>query len=1652
MKIMVVGGGGREHAIIRKLKESPRVSEIFALPGNGGIARDAICVPIGAKEIDRIVDFAKENGIEFAVVAPDDPLVLGAVDALEAAGIPCFGPNAAAAQIEGSKVFSKSLMKKYGIPTAAFEVFTDLDSALSYLESAPLPTVIKADGLALGKGVIIAETRDAAMDAVRSMMRDKVFGESGSRIVIEEFLTGPEVSVLSFTDGETVVPMVSSMDHKRARDNDEGLNTGGMGTVAPNPYYTPEIAERCMKEIFCPTVAAMKAEGRPFKGCLYFGLMLTPCGPKVIEYNCRFGDPETQVVLPLLKSDLLTVMEATRNGTLTPEMVEFSSGAACCVVLASDGYPVSYKSGYEITVDEDARGEIFYAGAKLSEDGKLLSAGGRVLGAVATADTLPDAVRDAYALSDRIHFENAYKRGDIGARALAATKSDVYRVFVEKKPELANEAKALLSDLRTLLGIRSLRNLRIVNRYDVESISRELFESTLGTVFSEPQLDTVSETLDIDGLTAFAVEYLPGQFDQRADSAAQCIQIISCGERPLVRGAKVYLLEGELSGDELAAVKKYVINPVESREASMDKPSTLKMDYTAPEDVAVLLGFCDMKDSELSEMIARYELAMDEDDLAFCRDYFRSEKRDPTITELRMIDTYWSDHCRHTTFLTTIDEAHFDDPLAERAFETYLATRRELGRTKPINLMDVATMAVRYLKATGKLPRLDESEEINACTVKITVTVDGKDEEWLLLFKNETHNHPTEIEPFGGAETCIGGAIRDPLSGRSYVYAAMRVTGAADPLVPVSETMPGKLPQRKIVTTAAAGYSSYGNQIGLATGMVDEVYHAGYAAKRMEIGAVIAAAPAENVRRERPDPEDVVILLGGRTGRDGCGGATGSSKSHTEGSLSSCGAEVQKGNAPEERKLQRLFRSPEASRLIKRCNDFGAGGVSVAVGELADGLCIDLDKVPKKYEGLDGTELAISESQERMAVVVAPEDAARFCELAESENLEATVIARVTAEPRLVMSWRGKTIVDLSREFLNSNGAEKHVNAEVAAPAPIERELPTSFTAGMKALVCDLNVCSKRGLSERFDSTIGAGTVLMPFGGTHQMTPIQAMVQKISVEKGHTDDVSVMSWGYNPYLTEADPFRGAYCAVIESVAKLAATGASLNEVYLTFQEYFEKPRREAKRFGKPLAALLGAFRAQMELGIASIGGKDSMSGTFEKLDVPPTLVSFAVTTAKLEDVLTPELKAAGHKLVLLTPELGDDGLPTANSLRAIAAEVYALSRAGKCRAAWTPTYGGVAEGLVKMALGNRIGVRLASDLSLETLFGYRYGAFLLEVDPDVPVGTLIGETIADEVICLGGEQLTLAELEALYEGKLEPVYPTKVKDEIKTLPSLAYTGEPTAPAKLGIARPRVLIPVFPGTNCEYDTAKAFADAGAEPEIFVINNLTSKGIAESVQAFAEKVKQSQIVFIPGGFSGGDEPDGSGKFITAFFRSGAVKAEVNELLRTRAGLMAGICNGFQAIIKLGLVPYGEIRDTLPTDPTLTFNTIGRHQSRLVRTAVASVKSPWLSACKVGEIYTVPISHGEGRFLADDETVRALAANGQIATQYVDLAGKPTDGILFNPNGSTFAIEGITSPDGRVLGKMGHSERRGQGLYLNVPGNIDMKLFESAVKYFN
>lgn len=1227
----------------------------------------------------------------------------------------------------------------------------------------------------------------------------------------------------------------------------------------------------------------------------------------------------------------------------------------------------------------------------------------------------------------------------------------VYRIYVEKKPGFDGEARQLQNELTTLLGIRSLTGLRLLNRYDVEGISEELFRQCAGTVFSEPPVDDTCSELPAHQGPAFAVEYLPGQFDQRADSAAECIQLISQGERPLVRSAKVYLLEGALTDGEVEEIKKYVINPVEAREASLETRATLQMTYAVPGAVATLTGFNQLDEAGLKAFIAEKGLAMDYGDIKFCQDYFRSEQRDPTITEIRMIDTYWSDHCRHTTFGTILDDVQIDDAVVQEAFDRYMALREETGRTeKPRCLMDVATMGARALKQRGVLTNLDESDEINACTVKIKCDVDGEDQDWLFLFKNETHNHPTEIEPFGGAATCIGGAIRDPLSGRSYVYQAMRVTGAGDPLVPVSETLPGKLPQRKLVTTAAAGYSSYGNQIGLATGQVDEIYHPGYVAKRMEIGAVVGATPASHVRRECPAPGDVIVLLGGRTGRDGIGGATGSSKAHNHESLEHCGAEVQKGNPPIERKLQRLFRREDACRMIKRCNDFGAGGVSVAIGELADGLYIDLNKVTKKYEGLDGTELAISESQERMAVALAPEDVDRFIALASEENLEATPVATVTEEKRLKMVWNGAAIVDVSRDFLNSNGAEKHQKAHIEKASVWQPQWAgATFGEKMKSMVGDLNICSKKGLSERFDSTIGAATVLMPFGGSHQLTPQMAMAAKLPVD-GETTTCSGMAWGFNPYLMSADPYKGAMLAVVDSVTKLVAAGFRYQDMYLTFQEYFERLGDRPERWGKPLAALLGALDAQMGLGIASIGGKDSMSGSFEDLDVPPTLVSFATAIGKTHRVVSTEFKKGHSSVVLLRPFYKEDGVtPNFASLLANYYIADQMMEKGIVLSASAVGYGGIAEALFKMGLGNQVGFRMIADMSVDEMFEPAYGSLVLEIATGAPAGKLLGVTTHEYQFTACGETLDSAALQEIWEAKLEPVYPYR-----KAGPAVAAVSgriDPPAAPKIGVAKPRVIIPVFPGTNCEYDTARAFRAAGADPQTLVIRNLTPADVTASCEALVKAIDDAQIVMLPGGFSGGDEPDGSAKFIASFFRSPAVTDAVRRLLFKRDGLMLGICNGFQALIKLGLVPYGDIRPITPDSPTLTFNTIGRHQSMLVRTRVASTGSPWLSRCELGDEFLVPISHGEGRFVAPQAMLDQLAAQGQIATQYVDLASQPTMDLRYNPNGSLLAIEGITSPDGRILGKMGHSERRGDGLYENVAGDKFQPIFEGGVDYF-
>ena len=1225
----------------------------------------------------------------------------------------------------------------------------------------------------------------------------------------------------------------------------------------------------------------------------------------------------------------------------------------------------------------------------------------------------------------------------------------VYRVYVEKKAELAHEANGLLSELKNLVGITALTGVRVINRYDVENIDKALFDKAVRTIFSEPQLDIVTDEVDAKGGTVFAVEPLPGQFDQRADSAAQCIQLQSQGDRPTVRSAKVYVLEGALTDADVAAVKKFVINAVESREAALEKPETLAIEYAIPSTVATVEGFIALDEKGLADLLDTLGLAMDLDDLKFLQNYFKTEEgRDPTITEIRVVDTYWSDHCRHTTFSTHIDNVKINDPAVQAAYDRYLAARVEVygeekAAKRPQTLMDIATIAVKTLKKRGALPELDESEEINACSIHVTAEVNGEEQDWLLMFKNETHNHPTEIEPFGGAATCIGGCIRDPLSGRAYVHQAMRVTGAGDPRKSLAETLPGKLPQRKLCQTAAAGYSSYGNQIGLATGHVAEVYHEGYVAKRLECGAVVAAAPAYNVRRERPAPGDVIVLLGGRTGRDGIGGATGSSKSHNMKSLTTMASEVQKGNAPEERKIQRLFRNAEVTRLIKRCNDFGAGGVSVAIGELADGLKIDLDAVRKKYDGLDGTELAISESQERMAVVVAAEDADKFIAHAEAENLEAYRVAVVTEEARMVMSWKGQTIANLSREFLNTNGADKHTAVEVT-PKDLS-VLDKALYADLRDMAAALKTAGRRGLVERFDGSIGAGSVLMPFGGKTQKTPAQAMAAVLPVLPGQvTDQASVMAWGLDADTMCVDPYTGAHAAVYNSMAKIVAAGADYKDAYLTLQEFFEKLRTEPARWGKPFAALLGAMDAQLELNAAAIGGKDSMSGTFLDKDVPPTLISFAIAPIKASEVLSPEFKEAGHPVYLFAPVE-----KTAEATKAAWECFHKLCKAGKVKAAWA-VENGVAEAVMKMSFGNEIGFKACAELGWYN--GNMQECIVAELTEEIACATAtkIGMTTAEAVIDLGADKATVAELVAINEGTLENVYPTNApaKSELATF---AYTDGCNAAPAVKVARPKVLIPVFPGTNCEYDSARAMEGAGAEADIVVIRNLTADDVARSVETVSKKLAESQMVFIPGGFSGGDEPDGSAKFITAFFRNPAVKEQVGKLLDERDGLMLGICNGFQALIKLGLVPYGKIIDTDANCPTLTYNIIGRHQSKLVRTRVCTNKSPWLAGTEVGQIYTVPISHGEGRFLCSDELVKQLAANGQIATQYVDLAGDPTMDTAFNPNGSAFAIEGITSPDGRVLGKMGHSERVGKNLYRNVIGEYDMHLFASAVKYF-
>ena len=1252
--------------------------------------------------------------------------------------------------------------------------------------------------------------------------------------------------------------------------------------------------------------------------------------------------------------------------------------------------------------------------------------------------------------------------------------SEVKRIFVEKRKGFDVEAVNLLADLKQNLGIKNAEAVRIINRYDISGLDGESFEKAKNTILSETNADTVyDEKISIgDEFKVFAMEYLPGQYDQRADSAAQCVQLLTQGERPQVVTAKVIAVSGNISDTDFEKIKDYLINPVESRLASFEKPESLDMKANVPDNVAVIKGFTVWNDEEMEKYYSSMGFAMTLSDLKFCRDYFRDEEhRDPTVTELRVIDTYWSDHCRHTTFLTRLEKIEIEkgalSEAIENALKEYYSARDEIygkDTKRDVSLMDMAIIGMKLLRKRGLIPDLDVSDEINACSIEVPVTIDGKTEKWLVQFKNETHNHPTEIEPFGGAATCLGGAIRDPLSGRAYVYQAMRVTGSGDPTLPFEKTMKGKLPSRKITTGAAQGYSSYGNQIGLATGQVTELYDMGYAAKRLEIGAVIGASPKENVVRGVPSEGDIIVLLGGRTGRDGCGGATGSSKAHTLESIETCGAEVQKGNPPTERKIQRLFRNEKAAKMIKRCNDFGAGGVCVAIGELADGLDIDLDKVRKKYDGLDGTELAISESQERMAVVLDKSDVDAFIALAGEENLEAYPVAIVAKNPRLTMKWRGDVIVSLSREFLNTNGVTQVATSYITAPdadncyrTSVPKALEgldtkTAFKKNLSRLEC----CSQRGLVERFDASIGAATVMMPFGGKTQLTPEDAMAAKLPLLKGETDDATAMSYGYIPGISRWSPFHGAAYAVTESLSKLAAIGADPLTSRLTFQEYFERLHEVPSRWGKPTAALLGALTAQINMGIPSIGGKDSMSGSFEDLDVPPTLVSFAVAMTKASKTISAEFKKSGSKVVYIPlPEDKATGLPAWEELKKVYKAIYALANDGKILAASVVREGGAAATVARMSFGNKIGFEFKNELTAKELFAPLSGSFVVELADDAEISDILyydlGTTVDAETITVNGETLTIDELIEEWSFKLEGVFPTKSYCPANEQEIPLYTERNTSSPVIKTAKPKVFIPVFPGTNCEIDTARAFEKAGAEPKLLIVKNLTPAAIEETISEMVKLIDDAQMVMLPGGFSGGDEPDGSGKFIATTFRNPRVSEAVARLLNQRDGLMLGICNGFQALIKLGLVPYGEIRELKADDPTLTFNTIGRHISHMAYTRVTSTKSPWFSSVNAGDVFSVPISHGEGRFVVSDEMLQKLIANGQIATQYVDLNGKQADTIEFNPNGSVCAIEGITSPDGRVLGKMGHSERKGDNLYKNVPFEKDQKIFESGVKYF-
>lgn len=1799
MNILVVGCGAREHAIITKIRQNNQDDRIFAAPGNPGIAMLAQCADIAVNDIDGLLDFALFNQIDLAIIGPEETLCLGISDVFQDHEIPVFGPEEKAAQLEGSKSFAKEFMKRHNIPTAQYVKTSDAQMALGYArdmisKSPARKVVLKADGLCAGKGVLVAEDIKEAEEFIYSVLRDCRFGKT--ELVIEEYLEGTEASLLCFVDKDTIVPMPTAKDHKTIYEAEKGPNTGGMGTYSPNAVADAYL-EDMMNLVAKPFHEGLKKDGLTYSGIIFFGIMITPDGIKTLEFNVRFGDPETQSIIARLESSLRDIMLSCINNDLKNTEIRWSEKAAATVVLASEGYPADYRTGQEITfntkqniigaiTDEEISGKavsdeksgysdymddrfVFHYNTRLHNDSILVNSG-RVLSVTALGDTEDSASALAYELASEIGFDGKTIRRDIAPM--------VKRIYVSKKPHIDTLSASVRNDIEQSLNI-SMENLRIYQRYDIQGLDMDQINSISHNILSEPPLDDIfiqekAFALEKDIKSSIAVKLHDGQYDQQKDGLYQSIAVALGISDVQIECARLYEIQGDFTSDQIEKIKAYLINPINEMPASMKLPSAImRTDNNEDKDTkstssteiysevneetgldnssvefgdSFIEGFMDMDSEALTAFYNERELAMSIEDLGFFQNYFVNEKRDPTVTELALVDTYWSDHCRHTTFnteLTDIDfilsENQVINDAVQGAYRDYLDMRSAMGyENRPQTLMDMATIMAKHMRKKGELEDVEVSDEINACSVKIKVKIDDELHDYLLMFKNETHNHPTEIEPFGGASTCLGGAIRDPLSGRSYVYQAMRVTGSSDPLQRFEDTIKGKLPQKKITQQAANGYSSYGNQIGLCTGFVDEVYHQGFAAKRMEVGAVIGAAPMGNVVRKAPESGDIIVLIGERTGRDGVGGATGSSREHDENSIHELSSQVQKGNAPAERKLQRLFRNEEAARLIKKCNDFGAGGVGVAIGELADGLEIYLDRIKTKYSGLAPFEIAISESQERMACVIAPQDVKRFRELCHQENIESAEAAVVTDENRLVMLYRNKKVADIDRKFLDSAGAKASQSVKVEIPAEMDffdtafiEKKSFSNKDGMKKnknisenkripedenctqnhndvedilnrTLTDLNVCSKKGLIRQFDSTIGASSILLPLGGKNQSTHSQVMAALIPSLKGEVSTASVMSYGYNPHLSEKSPFHGAYYAVMDSVSRLAASGADISKARLSFQEYFEKLGTDSSKWGKPVMALLGALKAQKLLNIPAIGGKDSMSGTYKELHVPPTLISFAVSYADKEEIISNEFKKSGSNIGLIYTPVTEDGLLDEKIFKENLQMLKDLKRKGILLSCAATGHEGLLPMLAKLSFGNDIGLKL-TELDHEMLFRPIFGSFIVELSEEDALVTPLGMTTDKKEIELGFiYKMNIDKLKDSYESTLEPIFPAKYsKDQLKKLNTVEcsniiadksnqqetnkrdinkneITSEKINSSELNLANvdesnddssnnmisnkkfklnvwsgrgPKVIIPVFPGTNCEYDSAAAFERAGAECEIMVFRNLTLTDIDESIKELEEAVNRSKIMMIPGGFSLGDQPDGSGKFIAAVLRNPRISEALSNMLYKNDGLLLGVCNGFQALIKSDLLPYAGFEDQIESSATLAGNISGRHISSFIKTSTINNTSPWTHLMKKNEIYDIPVSHGEGRFIADESTIKALYEKNQIAFLYTDSKGNPSMDIEHNPNGSAGAVEGILSPCGRILGKMAHSERVKPGLYKNFGELRPQPIFESAVAYY-